>query len=351
MNVIQISTITPVGPGCVVRDDAGRPKTALVNNVQRMRIPSQSIKRALRTAPAFAEALAGLLGTRTRCVGELIANRLSAEFGKERATEAARDIVKAFGKPKTDKPHTEQLAFIAPEELDAAEALVRRRLAGETIEEKDLNALIHTTTRAVDIALFGRMFADRGEARVTAAVSIAHSISVGRAPTENDFYVAIDDHKRPEDEEPSKEDAAAGFMGHQGFTAGAVLGWASIDVNQLIANLGGDRDLALRAIDAFIRGLATSFPGGKSASFGTHARPTWMMVEMGGAAPRNLVAAIFNPIDQGDQITTAVQRVTTVAEQFDRVYGENLERASFNVMTGEGSLNDVAAAACAFAAR
>jgi CRISPR system Cascade subunit CasC len=345
MNVIQISTITPVGPGCVVRDDAGRPKTALVNNVQRMRIPSQSIKRALRASPAFAEALDGLLGTRTQRVGELIADRLSAEFGKERATEAARDIVKAFGKPKTDKPHTEQLAFIAPEELDAAEALVRRRLAGEAIEEKDLNALIHTTTRAVDIALFGRMFADRGEARVTAAVSIAHSISVGRAPTENDFYVAIDDEK------PSEEDVGAGFMGHQGFTAGAVLGWASIDVNQLIANLGGDRDLALRAIDAFIRGLATSFPGGKSASFGTHARPTWMMVEMGGAAPRNLVAAIFNPIDQGDQIAAAVQRVTTVAEQFDRVYGENLERASFNVMTGEGSLNDVAAAACAFAAR
>jgi len=345
MNVIQISTITPVGPGCVVRDDAGRPKTALVNNVQRMRIPSQSLKRALRTSAAFAEALDGLLGTRTQRVGDLIIDRLSAEFGEERATEAVLDIVKVFGKPKTDKPHTEQLAFIAPEELDAAEALARRRLAGEKLEEKDFNALIHDTTRAVDIALFGRMFADRGEARVTAAVSIAHSISVGRAPTENDFYVAVDDEK------PSEEDLGAGFMGHQGFTAGAVLGWASINVDQLVKNLGGDRDLAVRAIDAFIRGLATSFPGGKSASFGTHARPTWMMVEMGNAAPRNLVAAIFNPIDQGDQIAIAVQRVTEVAEQFDRVYSETLERASFNVMTGEGSLNEVAAAACAFAAR
>lgn len=190
------------------------------------------------------------------------------------------------------------------------------------------------------------MFADRGEARITAAVSIAHSISVGRAPTENDFYVAVDEGKKPTD-----DDVGAGFMGHQGFTAGAVLGWASINVDQLVKNLGGDRDLAVRAIDAFIRGLATSFPGGKSASFGTHARPTWMMVEMGNAAPRNLVAAIFNPIDQGDQIAIAVQRVTEVAEQFDRVYSETLERASFNVMTGEGSLNEVVAAACAFAAR
>lgn len=328
-----------------MRDDAGRPKTAFVNNVQRMRIPSQSIKRALRTSAAFAEALDGHLGIRTQRVGEIIIKRLSAEFGEEHATEAVLNIVKVFGKPKTGKPHTEQLAFIAPEELDAAEALARRRLAGEKVEEKEYGALIHNSVRAVDIALFGRMFANRGEARVTAAASIAHSISVGRAPTENDFYVAVDDRK------PSEEDVGAGFMGHQGFIAGAVLGWAAINVDQLVRNLGGDRDLAVRAIDAFIRGLATSFPGGKSASFGSHARPTWMMVEMGAATPRNLVAAIFNPIDQGDQITLAVERVTTVAEQFDRIYGETLERAAFNVMTGEGSLDAVAAAACAFAAR
>ncbi|MBP2315538.1 type I-E CRISPR-associated protein Cas7/Cse4/CasC [Azospirillum soli] len=345
MNTIQISTITPVGPGCVVRDDAGRPKSAVVNGVQRLRIPSQSLKRALRTSAAFAQAVDGLIGTRTQRIGDLIIERLKGEFGEERAKEAVKTIVGVFGKAKADKAQTEQLAFIAPEELDAAETLARRILSGEKVEDKDFDAIIHNTVRAVDIALFGRMFADRGEARMTAAVSMAHSISVGRAPTENDFYVAIDDEK------PAEEDVGAGFMGHQGFSAGVMLGWSAINLDQLVKNLGGDRDLAVRAVAAYVRGLATTFPGGKSASFGTHARPTWMMVEMGNAAPRNLIPAIYNPIDEGDQIAVAVKRVTEVAEQFDRIYGENLERASFNVLTGEGTLDEVVAAACAFAAR
>ena len=344
MNIIQISAITPVGPGCVVRDDAGRPKSAVVNNVQRLRIPSQSRKRALRTSTAFFEALDGQIGIRTQRVGDLLIERLKGEFGEERATDAVMAIVSVFGKAKSDKAQTEQLAFIAPEELDAAEALVRRVLGGDKVEDKDYDALIRNTVRAIDIALFGRMFADRGEARITAAVAMAHSISVGRAPTENDFYVAIDDKK------PAEEDVGAGFMGHQGFMAGVVLEWSAINVDQLLKNLGGDVDLAKRAVSAYIRGLATTFPSGKVSSFGTHARPTWMMVEMGNAAPRNLVAAIYNPIDDGDQITLAVERVTTVAEQFDKVYGENLQRASFNVLTGEGSLDAVVSAASAFVA-
>ncbi len=345
MNTIQISTITPVGPGCVVRDDAGRPKSAIVNNVQRLRIPSQSLKRALRTSAAFAEAVNGQIGIRTQRIGDLIIERLRGEFGTERAAAAVKDIVGVFGKAKADKAQTEQLAFIAPEELDAAEALARRIVTGETVEAKEFDALIHNTVRAVDIALFGRMFADRGEARITAAVSMAHSISVGRAPTENDFYVAIDDEK------PAEEDVGAGFMGHQGFTAGVVLGWSAINIDQLLKNLGGDRDLMERAVGAYIRGIATTFPGGKAASFGTHARPVWMMVEMGNAAPRNLIPAIYNPINEGDQITIAIRRVTEVAEQFDKVYGENLERVSFNVLTGDGTLDEVVTASCAFAAR
>ena len=120
MNVIQISTLTPVGPGCVVRDDAGRPKTALVNNVQRLRIPSQSIKRALRTSAAFRQALDGLLGVRTQRIGDIVVGRLAPDVGQEAAVAAVKDIVAVFGKAKAERPHTEQLAFVAPEEIGRA---------------------------------------------------------------------------------------------------------------------------------------------------------------------------------------------------------------------------------------
>ena len=73
---IQIHTLTAYPPSCLNRDIAGRPKTAILGGVERLRISSQSLKRALRTSPQFQKALTGHLGMRTRALSEEVCQHL-----------------------------------------------------------------------------------------------------------------------------------------------------------------------------------------------------------------------------------------------------------------------------------
>ena len=59
---VQLHLLTSYPPSNLNRDDTGRPKTALVGDANRLRISSQSQKRAWRTSEAFEAALAGHLG-------------------------------------------------------------------------------------------------------------------------------------------------------------------------------------------------------------------------------------------------------------------------------------------------
>src|SRR5882757_8043243 len=54
---LQLHLLTFYPPSNLNRDDTGRPKTATVGGVPRLRISSQALKRAWRTSPVFAERL------------------------------------------------------------------------------------------------------------------------------------------------------------------------------------------------------------------------------------------------------------------------------------------------------
>ena len=46
---LQLHLLTFHAPSNINRDDTGRPKTAIVGGVERLRLSSQAIKRAIRT--------------------------------------------------------------------------------------------------------------------------------------------------------------------------------------------------------------------------------------------------------------------------------------------------------------
>src|SRR5690625_4462902 len=96
---IQIHTLTSYPPANLNRDDLGRPKTAMMGGVERLRVSSQSLKRHWRTSDLFQEALRSHLGTRTKDVGEKVRQKL-LELGvtEKQAEEWAVDIAKVFGK-------------------------------------------------------------------------------------------------------------------------------------------------------------------------------------------------------------------------------------------------------------
>src|SRR3954453_10006376 len=123
--VLATSLLTFYPPSNLNRDDTGRPKTATVGGVPRLRISSQALKRAWRTSSVFAERLHEHRGERTQRFGEEIERHLrEREIAPQRALEIARSITQPFGKLKPENDpapaRTEQLAFIAPEERAAA---------------------------------------------------------------------------------------------------------------------------------------------------------------------------------------------------------------------------------------
>ena len=136
---IQFHILTSFPPANLNRDDLGRPKTAKMGGVDRLRVSSQSLKRAWRTSPVFQSALRGHIGDRTKELGHKVyENLISTEIKEKDAKEWAQKIAGCFGKLKKandKKPQAmeeleiEQLAHISPEEWDAVNSLAKKLIA------------------------------------------------------------------------------------------------------------------------------------------------------------------------------------------------------------------------------
>ena len=74
------------------------------------------------------------------------------------------------------KVEISQLAFISPEEKRAALSLAEEVSNGHALPEK--LDILRNKTSAVDVAMFGRMLADRADKNIEAACQVAHAISV-----------------------------------------------------------------------------------------------------------------------------------------------------------------------------
>ena len=69
---LQLHVLTFYPPANLNRDDTGRPKTAVIGGTTRLRVSSQSLKRAWRTSDVFRTALEGHLASRTQRLGEVV---------------------------------------------------------------------------------------------------------------------------------------------------------------------------------------------------------------------------------------------------------------------------------------
>ena len=351
---LQLHFLTVYPPSNPNRDDTGRPKTALYGGVHRLRLSSQSLKRAARQSDAFQRRLDGHLGQRTQRLGEQIADHLrAAGADDDKAVEIAGEVADAFGKLDEEQRkkgivRTRQLAFVSPDERAAAFALAERRLAGEALpKDKELaKQVLRPADGAADIAMFGRMLADDPDYNRDAAVQIGHAFTTHQAAVEDDYYTAVDDLKRP------AEDAGAGFVGEAGFGSGVYYLYACVNRALLIDNLDGDGGLATASIEALIEALATATPSGKRNSFAHHARAGYVMAERGDQQPRSLAAAFFKPVKgnakDGDLMAASVAALEALQAQMDQAYGACADaRATMNVAAGAGDLASLQAFAVA----
>lgn len=345
---IQLHLLTNYAPSNLNRDDLGRPKTAKMGGFDRLRISSQSLKRAWRTSDVFESSLSANIGIRTKKLGvELYNYFLKKDITSSNAKKWGKEIAKQFGKLKKEdkeKPQIgmeiEQLVHISPWEKEAiyklADILIAENRAPE--EKKEL-ALLRKKTNAVDIALFGRMLASSPENNVEAAAQVAHAITVNRITVEDDYFTALDDLNTHE------EDAGSAHIGESGFGSGIFYIYICINTSLLLNNLGNDA-LVKKSIQALTKSAAIVAPTGKQNSYASRARALFVMAEKGTQHPRQLSAAFLKPVDSHDMAKEAITRLIAMKNNMDQAYGKCSD--DFRVMQAtvdkfEGSLEDILA--------
>lgn len=341
---VQLHLLVSYPPSNLNRDDTGRPKTAMIGDANRLRISSQSLKRAWRTSDVFESTLQGHIGIRTKEMGEKIYHAfLERKVSEKKAREWAKLIAGQFGKLKSDKKtennqdlHIEQLAHFGPEEQAAIEMLMDKlSVSGADPSEDDLK-LLRKPRQAADIAMFGRMLASSPAFNVEAAVQVAHAITIHKVAVEDDYFSAVDDLNRGE------EDVGAGHIGEAGFGAGVFYLYLCINRELLLENLGNDAALTAKTLEALVHAATKVSPTGKQNSFASRAYAAYALAEKGDQQPRSLAQAFLKPVTGGDMLERAVNELTKRYKNFDAVYGACADsRYQFNVETGEGNLHEL----------
>lgn len=386
---LQLHLLTAYPPACLNRDDLNRPKTAVMGGVPRLRVSSQSLKRAWRTSDTFREALTGHTGIRSKELGRHICDALLsgvalADLLKPNAPEAKSDgkideknakewawmiaaeyvdkkgkgdnedgddapegddaEAKKKGKKKGGKTNvsketlkSEQVVFYSKVEIEALSKLVTAlRASGKAPTAEQLKAIkVEDSGDTADLALFGRMLATSPKFNVEAACQVAHAITVHRAAVEDDFFTAVDDLNTRE------EDAGSAHMGEQGFGAGLFYLYVCVNCDQLREQLRDEQlgdELAGKTIRALIDSAATVAPTGKQNSFASRAWAYYALAEKGSRQPRALSLAFVKPVREGDMLSDAAAALTGMRDNLDKVYyqGKSVESRSINAVTGEG---------------
>lgn len=368
---LQLHLLTSYPPACLNRDDLNRPKTAVMGGVHRLRISSQSLKRAWRMSVFFRESLSGNTGIRSKELGRRIRNALmtgiplkelvkstppvlkpddvvtekqasewawviASEYvdkktkDKDEETGDEESPKKGKGKKKGGKANvskdtlkSEQVVFYSRSEIDALDRLIEElRRTGKPPSFEQLKSIkVEKARDTVDLALFGRMLASSPDYNVEAACQVAHAITVHRAAVDDDFFTAVDDLNTRE------EDAGSAHMGEQGFGAGLFYIYVCIDRDLLIENLQGDDGLAEKAVRALVEAAAKVSPTGKQNSFASRACAYYILAEKGNRQPRSLSLAFMKPVPGGNMLEEAVQALDAMRENLDKVYyeGKSLE--------------------------
>ncbi|MDI7775766.1 type I-E CRISPR-associated protein Cas7/Cse4/CasC [Asticcacaulis sp. EMRT-3] len=353
---IQLHLLTTYAAANLNRDDTGRPKTLKFGGAERLRVSSQSLKRAFRTSDIFFQYVPTAIGIRSKFFGKVLRDEL-IRLGASQE-EAEKMVVDSIGKSSnTDKGKNKlatwdggknlthsQIVSLSPEELALLKKIAESLLAGTEISRKDA-VILTEKPRAVDIAMFGRMLADNPEFNVNAAVQVAHAFTTHRATVEDDFFTAVSDLLDPDDE----HNAGAAHVDNQYYGAGTFYLYICIDANLLLANLAGDKALAKNTLEALIKAAAKVSPKGKQNSFASRSMASYILQETGEDTPRSLAAAFQKPVGgdgENDLAAASVGRMVELRDGFARAYGLKPDHLIMDVTDPESAtLQDLVHAA------
>jgi CRISPR system Cascade subunit CasC len=352
---IELHMLQNFAPSCLNRDDSNAPKDCEFGGYRRARISSQCLKRATRQHPLFAEIVGSAPGIRTRrLISEVAQGLVDKGMDEQSAEQAASAVVTLLVGKKSSDGRTAVAFYCSPLEIqriiettydarqelseggDGAKAKKSREKAAKELA-KALTKEFRTIAAAADVALFGRMVAERTDLNIDAACQVAHAISTNRAAMEMDFFTAVDD-LQPE------EEPGAGMMGTVEFNSSCFYRYAMVDLPQLKKNLADDAELATRTVEAFLRASVAAIPTGKQNSMAAQNPPACVLaVVRRSGMPWSLANAFERPVmppQRADQSLTSLslKALDSYWGQLTQMYGTEGIAAAAVCCLGEPAL-------------
>lgn len=194
----------------------------------------------------------------------------------------------------------------------------------------------------MDVAMFGRMLANATKYNVEASVQVAHAVTVHEVAVEDDYFTAVDDLNKGDD------DAGAAHLGETEFASGLFYTYVCIDKTLLKKNLGNDDALANVAIKALVEAATKVAPTGKQNSFASRAYASYLLAEKGAQQPRSLSVAYLGAVrDSKDLLGAAIKSLNDTRKKMDTVYGKCWDAEEvMDAHAGTGSLDKILKFCC-----
>lgn len=383
---LQLHVVKSHAASNLNRDDLGRPKEMSFGGVSRLRLSSQSLKRAMRMGEvfdSFREHAHGAYGAtkmiRTTKIETLLSDALlSRGLAADQAMEGAKAVSATLNKKSQDDEDKKKKKPLAkakkeqsgddPEESDEEEKsddllAVKSQLMAISQAEIDLLAdhlaavqdksskdwakkSIDTLkalqksrkVRAMrgdlspEMQLFGRMVTSDLFSNVDSYLQVAHAFTVHEVVTERDYWTGVDDYKE------SLGEAGSGMIDVRRFGAGVFYQYACIDIDGLKANIKAahselDENAALALtrdlVNAFVLSFIGQNPTGYQNSFASHAMPEFVLAEIGGTFPHSGGAAFEVPVQAKEKDAVgysecAKARMRTWIASRRRLYGDEM---------------------------
>lgn len=390
-NFINFHVLISHSPSCLNRDDMNMQKTAVFGGVNRVRISSQSLKRALRMSGYYENHL-GPASTRTRELEKLIpifVEKLRDEFDPSLVAKTMELFVraKATDDESEDTEDQEEGAggneikklAVAPwaideirvlcgilkdvslteEEIGKAKENAKKQKGKKNKSEQKFidDALTKKRTKAVqdkidlvrkavssalDIALSGRMATSGLMTSVDGSLAVAHAITTHAVePQDVDWFTAVDDLTLGAGE------TGAGHLDTQQFSSGVFYRYASLNLKQLQVNLGlladikstetaDTRKRALEIAKHVFHMFATVVPSAKQQSFAAHNPGDFAIVSFGDQ-PISLANAFEQPVKQareGGFLQPSIEEIATYWARINRAYDLGERARAFSVKSG-----------------
>ncbi|GAA2656855.1 type I-E CRISPR-associated protein Cas7/Cse4/CasC [Streptomyces vastus] len=296
---VDFSAIQSVPAANLNRDDLGSPKTVKYGNASRIRVSSQSWKRAIRHG---VEQDLGEKAARTRLVPIKVKEALERDgWPSELAEFAGSQIAtSAVKKPlKTEAAgHTSVLLFLPESGIEELTAVCseNREVLEKGQGKKNPGALLPTARiqeilkrRTASISLLGRMLAELPGANVDGAAQVAHAFTTHASEPQRDYFTAVDDWL-------GEADTGSGHLDTAEFSAGVFYRFASVNVTDLLKNLDDDRKAVRTVLASFADQFLMSLPQAKKNSTAPHTIPDLAYLAVRTQRPISMAAAFETPV-------------------------------------------------------